>query len=103
MGLLKRLGDLAGYAQRLGQRHPRSIANLYYTRSIDMDTVTISPKFQVVLPKKLREELGLKAGAKMRVVRYGDRIELLPARRAIEMKGFLKGMDTSVPRDRDRA
>ena len=80
-----------------------SIDFRYYNPAIDMDTVTISPKFQVVLPKKLREELGLKAGGKMRVVRCGDRIELLPARRAIEMKGFLKGMDTSVPRDRDRA
>jgi AbrB family looped-hinge helix DNA binding protein len=67
-----------------------------------MDTVTISPKFQVVIPRRLREQLGLKAGGKMRVIRYGDRIELLPARNASELRGFLKGMDTSVPRDRDR-
>ena len=67
-----------------------------------MDTVTISPKFQVVLPRRLREELGLKPGGKMRVIRYGDRIELLPARKAADLRGFLKGMDTSIPRDRDR-
>lgn len=67
-----------------------------------METVTISPKFQVVLPRRLREQLGLKAGAKMRVIRYGDRIELLPARKARDLRGFLKGMDTSISRDRDR-
>lgn len=67
-----------------------------------MDTVTISPKFQVVLPRRLREEMGLKAGEKMRVLRYGDRIELLPARKAAELRGFLKGLDTTLPRDRDR-
>ena len=67
-----------------------------------MDTVTISPKFQVVLPRRLREELGLKAGGKLRVIRHGDRIELLPARKASELRGFLKGMDTSIPRDPDR-
>ena len=38
----------------------------------------------------------------MRVIRYGDRIELLPARKAADLRGFLKGMDTSIPRDRDR-
>ena len=67
-----------------------------------MDTVTISPKFQVVIPRRLREQIGLKAGGKMRVLRFGDRIELLPARKARDLRGFLKGMDTSVPRDRDR-
>ena len=67
-----------------------------------MDTVTISPKFQVVLPRRLREELGLKPGGKMRVIRYGDCIELLPARKAADLRGFLKGMDTSIRRDRDR-
>jgi AbrB family looped-hinge helix DNA binding protein len=67
-----------------------------------MDTVTISPKFQVVIPRRLRDQLGLKAGGKMRVIRYGDRIELLPARKAKDLRGFLKGMDTTLPRDRDR-
>ncbi len=80
----------------------RSIGLSGYDHGIDMDTVTISPKFQVVLPRRLREEMGLKAGGKMRVIRYGDRIELLPARKASDLRGFLKGMDTSIPRDRDR-
>ena len=67
-----------------------------------MDTVTLSSKFQIVVPRRLREELGLKPGVKLRVFRFGDRIELLPARRAAAMRGFLKGMDTSVARERDR-
>lgn len=67
-----------------------------------MDTVTISPKFQVVLPRRVREALRLKPGGKMRVVRYGERIELLPERPASELRGLLKGMDTSIVRDRDR-
>lgn len=67
-----------------------------------MDTVTISPKFQVVLPRSVREPMGLKPGGKMRVIRLGDRIELVPARRASELRGALKGMDTTIVRDRDR-
>jgi AbrB family looped-hinge helix DNA binding protein len=73
-----------------------------YAKVIDMETVTISPKFQVVIPRRLRDQLGLKAGGKMRVIRYGDRIELLPARKASDLRGFLKGMDTAIPRERDR-
>jgi AbrB family looped-hinge helix DNA binding protein len=67
-----------------------------------METVTISPKFQVVIPKAIREELGLTPGQKVQAILYGDRIELIPLQPARKMRGFLKGIDTAVPRERDR-
>jgi AbrB family looped-hinge helix DNA binding protein len=68
-----------------------------------METVTISPKFQVVIPKAIRERLGLAPGQKVQAVLYGDRIELIPLQPARRLRGFLKGIDTTVPRERDRA
>lgn len=67
-----------------------------------MGTVTISPKFQVVIPKEIREKLGLSPGQKIQAIAYGDRIELIPIRPAVEMRGFLKGIDTRIERDTDR-
>jgi AbrB family looped-hinge helix DNA binding protein len=67
-----------------------------------MAAVTISPKFQVVIPKEIRRKLGLLPGQKVQVVVYGDRIELIPVRPAKRMRGFLKGIDTRVPREGDR-
>jgi AbrB family looped-hinge helix DNA binding protein len=63
-----------------------------------METVTIFPKFQVVIPKAIRDLLKLKAGQKVQAIVYQDRIELVPVRPARQMKGFLKGIDTRVPR-----
>ena len=67
-----------------------------------MTTITLSPKFQVVIPKKIREGLGLKPGQKMQAVGYEGRIELIPVRKARELCGFLPGLDTTVQRDQDR-
>ena len=67
-----------------------------------MDTVTLSPKFQVVIPQAIREALGLKAGEKFRVMRYGDRVEFIPVRKIKDLRGFARGMDTTIHRDRDR-
>ena len=67
-----------------------------------MSAVTISPKFQVVIPKEIRQGLHLKAGQKVEVVRYDNRIELIPVYPMRQMRGFLKGIDTTVPRDADR-
>lgn len=64
-----------------------------------MEEVKISPKFQVVIPKKLREVLRLLPGQKVQMVVYGDRIEMIPLRKISEMKGFLKGIDTTVKRE----
>lgn len=67
-----------------------------------MDTVTISPKFQVVIPKRIRETLGLHPGQKVEAILYGDRVELVPVKPLAEMRGFLRGIDTTVPREADR-
>jgi AbrB family looped-hinge helix DNA binding protein len=67
-----------------------------------MDTVTLSPKFQVVIPQAIREALGLKAGEKFRVIRYGDRVELVPVKKVKDLRGFARGIDTTITRDRDR-
>jgi AbrB family looped-hinge helix DNA binding protein len=67
-----------------------------------MNTVTISPKFQVVIPKQIRESLKLEPGQKVRAIEYGDRIELIPVRSIREMRGFLRGIDTTIVREADR-
>ena len=67
-----------------------------------MTAVTVSPKFQVVIPKEVRRKLGLSPGQRIQVVVYGDRIELIPIRPIKRMRGFLKGIDTRVPREKDR-
>ena len=68
-----------------------------------MQTVTISPKFQVVIPKTIREQLGLVAGQKVQAIAYAGRIEFIPVVPMREMRGFLRGIDTTVPREPDRA
>ena len=67
-----------------------------------MATVTISPKFQVVIPKEIRQRLGLKAGQKVQTIVFEDRIELIPVKPIKKMRGFLKGIDTRVLREPDR-
>ena len=67
-----------------------------------MSTVTISPKYQVVIPKEIREKLGLLPGQKVRAIAYEGRIELIPERPIREMRGFLKGINTQVDREADR-
>ena len=67
-----------------------------------MTTITISPKFQIVILKAIRDLLRLRPGQKVQAIAYEDRIELIPVRRAKEMRGFLRGIDTTVERDRDR-
>jgi AbrB family looped-hinge helix DNA binding protein len=67
-----------------------------------MTAVKISPKYQVVIPSDVRESLHLVPGQMMQVIAYGNRIELLPIRDIVEMRGFLKGIDTTVEREDDR-
>ena len=67
-----------------------------------MQTVTVSPKFQVVIPKEIRDTLRLRPGQKMRVIEYEGRIELIPDRDISELRGFLKGIDTRIEREEDR-
>ncbi len=67
-----------------------------------MNTLTISPKYQLVIPKAIRELLGLKPGQKVHAIAYNDRIELIPVRPIRRMRGFVRGIDTTVKREDDR-
>lgn len=83
----------------------QSIGVSLYDTSIDENTmsiVTVSPKFQVVIPRAIREAMGLEPGQKVQALQYLNRIEFIPVRPMRSMRGFLKGMDTNVPRDADR-
>lgn len=67
-----------------------------------MDTVTVSPKFQVVIPSHIRNSLGVKPGQKVQVLLYNNRIEMIPVKPIEQARGFLKGIDTTVEREADR-
>ena len=67
-----------------------------------MKTVTVSSKFQVVIPREVRQALRIRPGEKLQVFQYDNRIELIPIRPIREMRGFLRGIDTTVERDPDR-
>ena len=67
-----------------------------------MQTVTVSPKFQVVIPREVRESLHLRPGQKMQVIEYEGRIEFIPDRDISELRGFLKGINTDFDRENDR-
>jgi AbrB family looped-hinge helix DNA binding protein len=66
-----------------------------------MELVTISPKYQVVIPKKVREQLKLVPGQTVQVIAYGDRIEFLPVRTASELRGMLRGLDATFEREEE--
>ncbi len=67
-----------------------------------MHSVTLSPKYQVVIPLPVRRAMRLRPGQKMRVVEYEGRIELIPDRDIADLRGFLKGIDTDFEREEDR-
>jgi AbrB family looped-hinge helix DNA binding protein len=67
-----------------------------------MHTVTVSPKFQVVIPKEVRKALNLRPGQRLQVVEHEGRIELIPERDFKELRGFLKGINTEFKREGDR-
>jgi AbrB family looped-hinge helix DNA binding protein len=72
-------------------------------RGSRMTTVTVSPRFQVVIPQVIRDAMGIRPGQRIQALQYQDRIELIPLRPMRKARGMLKGIDTSVKRDRDRA
>ena len=67
-----------------------------------MTAVTVSPKFQVVIPKEVRESMGIVSGQKIQMLAYCNRIVLIPIKPMSKMKGFLKGIDTDASRDKGR-
>ena len=73
-----------------------------YRWRLTMETVKVSPKYQVVIPRAIRESMGISPGEEFKVLRFDNRIELIPVRELAEMRGFLSGIDTSMEREPDR-
>ena len=67
-----------------------------------MQTVTVSPKYQVVIPRLVRNRMRIRPGQKMQVIEYDGRIELIPEKDISELRGFLRGINTSFKREKDR-
>jgi AbrB family looped-hinge helix DNA binding protein len=67
-----------------------------------MKSVTVSSKFQVVIPREVRESMGIRPRVRVQILQYENRIELIPLRDPKSLRGFLKGIDTHVPREEDR-
>lgn len=67
-----------------------------------METVTVSPKFQVVIPRDARRALGIMIGQKVQIIVYEGRLELVPVKPMKKMRGFAKGIDTTIEREQDR-
>lgn len=67
-----------------------------------MNIITISPKFQIVIPKNIRKKLNIKPGQKFQVLEYKGRIELIPQKDISELRGFVKGINTEFIREKDR-
>ena len=72
----------------------------YYVNAIDMNAVKVSPKFQVVIPKDVRSRLQIKAGDQLSVATLDGRIELVPLQKPKALRGFVRGIDTSIKRER---
>jgi AbrB family looped-hinge helix DNA binding protein len=69
---------------------------------MDADTVKLSSKFQIVIPKAVRERMKLKPGTKFRIVDVGGTVEMIPIRPVREMRGRFKDIDTNIEREDDR-
>ncbi len=68
-----------------------------------MTTVTVSTKYQVVIPEEVRKSMGVRPGEKFQVINYGGRVQLIPLRRMRAMRGSLRGMNADIKREADRA
>jgi AbrB family looped-hinge helix DNA binding protein len=72
------------------------------TRVDAMTTVKVSSKFQIVIPKSIRNKMEIKAGQQFQLIQYGDRIEFIPVKKIEDLRGFLRGIDTDIQREIDR-
>jgi AbrB family looped-hinge helix DNA binding protein len=84
----------------------QSTESEFYLSVIDEDIVMsfvkVSPKYQLVIPQRVREVLKIESGQRLQMLVFGDRIELIPEKSILEMKGFLKGIGTRLDREEDR-
>ena len=67
-----------------------------------MTAVTVSPKYQIVIPKEIRESMGIVSGQQVQLMPYQGRLEVIPLKPMEQMRGFLEGIDTTVAREEDR-
>jgi len=67
-----------------------------------MSITILSPKFQIVIPKHIRKALKLEPGDKFNVIEHDGRIEIIPLRKLRELRGFLRGIETNVSREKGR-
>ncbi len=67
-----------------------------------MKTITISPKFQIVIPKIIRESMKLNSGTRLEIIHYDNRIELIPVGKMKDARGLVQGLNTSIKREKDR-
>jgi AbrB family looped-hinge helix DNA binding protein len=67
-----------------------------------MEVVTVSPKYQVVIPRSIRDTMDIRPGQKVQVIRYSDGVIYIPLRPIKELRGFLRGIDTTIEREDDR-
>jgi len=72
------------------------------TRSLIMNTVTLTDEYQLVIPTEFSKSIGLKAGTSFEIIPYNNRIELVPIKPIKLLKGIFKGIDTNIERDDDR-
>jgi len=67
-----------------------------------MNSVKVSPKYQIVIPREIRESLNIRPGEAMQVFEFDGRIEVVPVRPLRSLRGRFKGIDTQIERDADR-
>jgi len=67
-----------------------------------MSKAVVSSKYQIVIPKNIREDIGLKIGTTLEIITYGNRIELIPIGPITNLKGYIKGINTDIDREDDR-
>ncbi len=66
-----------------------------------METTTISSKYQVVIPRKIREQFNLKPGQKIAFIPYKNSLRLVIVPKIEDAYGFLEGIDTAVDREEE--
>jgi len=67
-----------------------------------METVTVSPDYHLLIPRGVRQAIGLRPGQRVQLFPFRHRIEMIPVQDIRQLRGFLKGADTSFERDGDR-